>query len=544
MKKLLTLSICAVLGLSAMAQQLPNADFEEAWIDCVPWTSNGNTTVQGTTPTFWNVSNTIGTGGKSPMGNTTIAEKVDGYNSNGAVKVFNKEIKVVFVTKSIPGYFGLGTSWATSVMTSKMAGGQFGGAEFTYRPDALQFMYQSSGSDQPTVLAYFWNGTFVQKDVSGNIVMGGTPKKVDMQNRDRNILGMEAPEGGEVTQKGTLIASINTRINAETTGWTKALLEFGYVSDENPEMINVVFAAGDYFSTSPVKDNSITVDDVKLIYYSRLNSLKVADQEVALEDGKYEYAFDFEMPETDDAFVYELKGKSAEATVTRDEVNHTATIKVTNVDADTDGLNEHNYVLAFAEPKPAEPIEGDRYDGNVTIGLEAIGLGEDQTLPATVYIVPDKNDESKCTIMLPNFSLGEGANLGDIIVPNVTKTATADGFTYEGVVNPLHLTGAMDIYAKVTVEGTTTNDGDAHMNIHVLWLSDPENDPEGETSGVPIEVEFNGKLNSKTSVDDIYIDNSEAAVEYYNLQGIRVANPENGIYIRRQGNKVSKVYVK
>lgn len=32
--------------------------------------------------------------------------------------------------------------------------------------------------------------------------------------------------------------------------------------------------------------------------------------------------------------------------------------------------------------------------------------------------------------------------------------------------------------------------------------------------------------------------------EYYNLQGIRVNNPENGVYIRRQGNTVTKVLVK
>ena len=35
-----------------------------------------------------------------------------------------------------------------------------------------------------------------------------------------------------------------------------------------------------------------------------------------------------------------------------------------------------------------------------------------------------------------------------------------------------------------------------------------------------------------------------APVEYYNLQGVRVANPENGIYVKRQGNKVQKIYVK
>ncbi len=35
-----------------------------------------------------------------------------------------------------------------------------------------------------------------------------------------------------------------------------------------------------------------------------------------------------------------------------------------------------------------------------------------------------------------------------------------------------------------------------------------------------------------------------AEVEYFNLQGVRVDNPQNGIFIRRQGAKVSKVIVK
>ena len=40
---------------------------------------------------------------------------------------------------------------------------------------------------------------------------------------------------------------------------------------------------------------------------------------------------------------------------------------------------------------------------------------------------------------------------------------------------------------------------------------------------------------------NLVIDNNDCAVEYYNLQGVRVSNPENGIFIRRQGNKTIKV---
>ncbi|PWB02042.1 hypothetical protein C5O23_08000 [Duncaniella muris] len=46
-----------------------------------------------------------------------------------------------------------------------------------------------------------------------------------------------------------------------------------------------------------------------------------------------------------------------------------------------------------------------------------------------------------------------------------------------------------------------------------------------------------------TGIADIVADEN-APVEYFNLQGIRVENPENGLYIRRQGNKVTKVIVK
>lgn len=49
-----------------------------------------------------------------------------------------------------------------------------------------------------------------------------------------------------------------------------------------------------------------------------------------------------------------------------------------------------------------------------------------------------------------------------------------------------------------------------------------------------------------SGVDGIEADivDENAPVEYYNLQGVRVANPKDGIYIKRQGNKATKIYVK
>lgn len=44
-----------------------------------------------------------------------------------------------------------------------------------------------------------------------------------------------------------------------------------------------------------------------------------------------------------------------------------------------------------------------------------------------------------------------------------------------------------------------------------------------------------------SGIADIEVSADENTPEYYNLQGIRVQNPSNGIYIRRQGDKIEKV---
>mgnify|MGYP000000543518 FL=1 len=48
----------------------------------------------------------------------------------------------------------------------------------------------------------------------------------------------------------------------------------------------------------------------------------------------------------------------------------------------------------------------------------------------------------------------------------------------------------------------------------------------------------------KAGVNDIIADDDNAPVVYYNLQGVRVENPANGLYIRVQGKKATKVLVR
>lgn len=540
MKKIFTsLFAATAVALTVGAQQLPNNGFEEAWVDCVPWTSTGNTTAEGTTPTSWKVSNTVGTKlGLSYLGKTSVAKKVAGYKSESAVNLFNKSV----AGQVIPGYFGLGTPWATasSAAGANKAGGEFGGIEFVYRPDAIQFMYQSSGDQQPTVVAYTWNGKFVQKDVSGDIVTNGKPTKVDMVDRDRNVIGMtDAPQGGEVTEKGTLVALINSRLEESTTDWTKGEFEFTYSAEAAPEKINVVFSAGDYFSTTLKSNSTLTVDDVKLIYYSRLKSLKVNGVDVPeFAPDTYEYNVDAEMPADASAIAAECMGNSgsAKAEVALDAANNKATVTVTNSNVggtDVDGEESHVYTLNF---KPAQQEENILiYNGILKIEMD----GEDISnggIESPLQLIPNA-DYTECNLILPEKALGDG--FGDIKVDNVKMTKNGGITDFNGFVKGLTLMGGA-IVADAVVTGTCDAEGNIDLLIDVTW--------DNEGTPTPIKVTFNGKGKPipTSAVEAIESDDVNAPAEYFTIQGYKVNgnNLANGFYIVRKGNKVSKIYVK
>lgn len=65
--------------------------------------------------------------------------------------------------------------------------------------------------------------------------------------------------------------------------------------------------------------------------------------------------------------------------------------------------------------------------------------------------------------------------------------------------------------------------------------------PDGMASHlVEFELDSNGTV---TGIEAVSADEN-APVEYFNLQGVRVLNPENGFYIRRQGTRVEKVVLR
>ena len=135
-------------------------------------------------------------------------------------------------------------------------------------------------------------------------------------------------------------------------------------------------------------------------------------------------------------------------------------------------------------------------------------------------------EDGTCDFLLPNFALSAmELTLGDILVEGATVEKSDDGIsTYNGYVEDMPLLeGAL--VADVTLGGTISAGGVVEMVIDVLW------------DGVPIKCTFTSEL---SGVENVEINENVAPV-YYNLQGVKVANPENGVFIKVQGSKATKV---
>ena len=557
MKKIYSILLSAAVLFSssiASAQQLPNAGFEN-WqtTESTPWTGGYGSVKIGYNPENWCISHVMGITkrGLVPAGTGKVAlgEKLgSGYNSSCAVKLYNKETGAAGVYRNVPGYVTLGTTWSTANGSKSEShdGGTFGGIEFKNRPDALQFMYKheyaspSDTSEPCSFIAYMWNGSYSQKDVPVTITDGifSSPTKVTMTNRERNILGKECKVGGTATPSSDfqLIASIEVTESGEKTEWTRAELPFEYKSDAIPSMLNIIFSTNDYFNFNAAStiDNSISVDDVKLVYYSRLATLSVKGVNVSGFDSNiYNYTIDEEMPDAS-AFAFTTMGNSgsASASISLDEENAIATITVVNSNAggtDVDGESSHTYVLQYkkvGEEKVGVSTEYPGYLNGVIIDTETnenypFAENEEKVITITEY------EDGTCDFLLPDLYLSMlEMSLGDILVEGATVTKGADGVaTYEGFVDDMPLLGG-ELIADVTLNGTISAAGVVEMTINVDW------------DGVPIVCTFT--TNQVTGVENIIIEN-QGNVEYYNLQGVKVANPENGVFIRVQGGKATKV---
>lgn len=560
MKKIYTLfaAALAVTG-TATAQQLPNGTFDGEWETCYP---NAGTDAVGTQPTGWGASNVF-----QMMSFELVTQGTDRTSSDGnahSVHMNNTFCGLAFlqIGAAAPAYITLGDAWNygdyqdLNSENDASDGGSYGGVEFTFRPDAISLWVKRThatsadagtvnANEKATVLVYSWKGETTSKVGIGLDMTNEGGTIIDMPNRDKDVLGM-ITDGVTKSDDFELISKSENYIEGDIEEWKQLTYPIEYLSDNAPEMINVVIASSDYFNRPNLGvNNTLDVDDVTLVYYSTLSALTIGGNEIALSNDTYNYEGTGSLPTSADEVVATTKSQFATADVEIDNAASTVTITVTNQGgADIDGKTSHTYVITY--PAAAEATQ---YTGYLNIEMMGNQLATNQE--ATVEITDNGN--GTCTFSLPNFSLGGSASMGDIVVENVTMTEADGTTTYTGSVKGLSLAEGQ-IIADVELNGTIDANGTVDFVINVTW------------NGIPIYVTFTSDPTSSVANIDangtaIYGTTGAIAINGYTgtasiygitgqllksvpVDGNALINIDGGIYIVHIDGTTAKVLVK
>lgn len=232
--------------------------------------------------------------------------------------------------------------------------------------------------------------------------------------------------GGQVTSYNNpkLIFDADTKIGTETN-WTSKLIELDYFSDdkdEKPEMINVIFSCNNSYwdSENMSTGQDLYIDEVKLIYYSRLADQTIGDVEIV--NDVYEYTTDMPLYElsAELAEKLDLYGQGKSATIGQpilNTENKTITITVKGIDADEDGETEHTYTIRKAVR--CSQLE------SLTINGVALDL-ESKEYPGFLRYVPDELTEENTEFTLKEENPAAKISITKD-VENNTFTITVDG---------------------------------------------------------------------------------------------------------------------
>ena len=196
------------------------------------------------------------------------------------------------------------------------------------------------------------------------------------------------------------------------------------------------------------------------------------------------------------------------------------------------GMSAFGYYNSNKEPVQEQTlVYNEVVDGNlVTTGLFGAGFG----YPVTFTLNQETNTAADNQVVT---ALGDGSGASyDFMFYNLvftedsTKVSVGEPVETFAIIPQEGAEGVMTyIYKDYTFVGTPYNgqwaplfDGGIIYDFQLLYVGD---------------------IFDPTGIHDVQLDkNTNAPVEYYNLQGIRVNEPtKGGIYIRRQGNVSTKI---
>ncbi|MBQ8938996.1 MAG: hypothetical protein IJ047_02065 [Paludibacteraceae bacterium] len=272
MKKLLV--VLSILGVfsAANAQQLPDPHFES-------WGGKFNGDVQ---LTEWHGSNVNQAGFKF----TFLYQKPGRTGYCAYVTDRAVGIPKLGIGATGPGYLSLGVPWQylRGLNVNGATAGTEGGIAWKHRPDTMSVWVKRVGpktNDEDFHLLYYaWQGTsksHLYKNKKGGCTA------TERINEESDI--RRATDGNEcgVDEPAKQIAEGWYRARAKYDEWTQIKVPILYMSNGKPTMCNVIFSAGNYpafrANDGLYDGNALYVDDVELIYSSRIDKLTINGNE-------------------------------------------------------------------------------------------------------------------------------------------------------------------------------------------------------------------------------------------------------------------------
>lgn len=381
-KKVLVLA-CVSLGamsssFTSNAQSIPNGSFdnwEGAGTSLHTMSDKRTQQRPGDEPVSWNGSSIYLRGLVNKVEKIRVNKIVD--SDNTYVRLDNAKVGCTTDYLNWNGRLSLGETWASFYYERKgliiydvhnlesgrtankfAQAGSYDGMEFTYRPDAIRAkVSRNNAGENYHIVAYIWNGS-ASGDVPGNLSTGGVSSWYSLENSDRVLMGKIAKTSGDAH----VLASVDYTDNT-AHDWKDLIIPLNYNSaypaDERPVKTNVIFCAGDPWDIQTAVDgNTLSVDDVNYVYYSRLDGVSFnginVNKLVDFDSDVYEYNLDIAYPDGYDNIAYTIKGQSLDKTVTIDplwqqyRIDMTVTYTGGNGEGyDVDGKTSHTYTFYF-----------------------------------------------------------------------------------------------------------------------------------------------------------------------------------------------------
>jgi len=271
MKKSLIFYIGICIALALQAQQLPDPHFEN-------WSASFKDEPQ---LRDWHGSNV------SQFSFKFVFMYAREGRTGQCAYVTDKTVGAAGITEVGPGYITLGKPWQylknLFAINSATAGTE-GGIAWTHRPDTMAVWIKRTGANTDKedfhLLYYAWSGT--AKGSAYKNKKGGCTA-TERTNEESDI--RRATDGNECTTDvaGKQVAEAWHRARAKYNEWTQIKVPVYYCSDARPTMCNVIFSAGNYpafrANDGLYDGNALYVDDVELIYSSKIDKLVINGKE-------------------------------------------------------------------------------------------------------------------------------------------------------------------------------------------------------------------------------------------------------------------------